>query len=63
MEQPWRWSLPRRDPALRFIFTSGLTDVRIPPELARKVAGQLAKPFELDALAAAVSAALARPGG
>ena len=51
------------DPTLRFIFTSGFTGERIPPELGQKVTGQLAKPFELNALAAAVSAALARTGG
>jgi PAS domain S-box-containing protein len=44
-------------PELRFILTSGLNDKEIPPALEGRCA-RLSKPFRLDRLAAAVSAAL-----
>jgi len=48
----------RTDPGLRVIFMTGLTFGEIPRELEGRVCACLSKPFRLDNLAAAVSAAL-----
>ncbi len=51
--------LIERAPDIRIIFTSAVGEQTIPTALRLHVSAQLAKPFELDALATAVSAALA----
>lgn len=48
----------RTDPGLRVVFMTGLTFGEIPRELEGRVCACLSKPFRLDNLAAAVSAAL-----
>jgi two-component system cell cycle sensor histidine kinase/response regulator CckA len=46
------------EPELRFIFTSGLPDEEIPPELGSRVCTRLTKPFRFEWLATSVSSAL-----
>lgn len=53
--------LVRASPGLRLVFISGFAGTEVPSELEPHVRARLLKPFHLDTLARAVSAALADP--
>ena len=46
------------EPGLRLVFSTGFSDEQLPDDLEDKVCARLTKPFRLDALSTAVSAAL-----